>query len=76
MKRYAGASKRDFALHQKNSRRKNRPKTLPGRNNNNRIPNLDMLDERIHNRSEDNGREIIRDNNPGLKPIREDFIFD
>ena len=78
MKRNAEASKRDFAFHQKNSKRKNHPKALPGRNNNtyNWSSNLNKHNERIHNSSEDNGREIIHDNNPGLKPIREDFIFD
>lgn len=78
MKRSTQASQRDFALHQKNSKRKSRSKTLSGRKDNsrNRISNLNEPDERMPNKVKDNEREIIRDNNPGFIPIREDFIFD
>lgn len=78
MKRNAQASKRDFAFRQKNSKRKNRPKTLSGRKNKSRnmISNLNEPDERMNNNLENNKSEIIHDNNPGFIPIREDFIFD
>jgi len=79
MKRNAHASKRGFAVHQKNTKRKHRPNGHSGGRNNNHspVPNKNIQDKRAFSVIENNEREIISDDdNFSSSPVREDFIFD